>query len=135
MGALQKTTEPKNNNKIEFLYGDLTYKINGVLIEVYKELGRYAREKQYADLIEKKLKAIKINYCREAAIGDSGNIVDFIIEDKIILELKTVPFLIKEHFNQIKRYLHQTNFKLGILINFHTNYLTPKRVLNENFKY
>ncbi len=135
MGVLQKTTEFKKNNQIEFFHGDLTYKINGVLIEVYKELGRYAREKQYGDLIEKKFNSIKINFHRELVIGDSGNVADFIIEDKIILELKTVPFLIKEHFNQIKRYLHQTNFKLGILINFHTNYIVPKRVLNEEFKY
>ncbi|HYV33970.1 MAG TPA: GxxExxY protein [Candidatus Limnocylindria bacterium] len=134
MNTLQKTTEVKIQRKREFLFGDITYKVNGILIEVYKELGSYAREKQYADLVEHKLKARGIAYKREVKIGDSGNIVDFIIEDKIILELKAKPFLIKEHFDQVKRYLYQTNLQLGILVNFRTNYLNPKRVLSENFK-
>lgn len=134
MGTLQKATEPKVLNKKEFLFGDLTYKINGILIEVYKELGKYAREKQYADLIEQKLKERSLAYKREIKIGDSGNIIDFIIEDNVILELKAKPFLIKEHYDQIKRYLQQTNLRLGILVNFRTNFLNPKRVLNESYK-
>jgi GxxExxY protein len=131
---LQKTTEAKKM-KTDFLYSDLSYKINGLLIEAYKELGVYAKEKQYADLLEKKLIEHGIKYQREVRISDSGNIVDFIIENLIILELKTVRFLIKEHFDQIKRYLDVTNLKLGILVNFRTRYLSPKRVLNQsNFK-
>ncbi len=132
MGALQKTTEPKIQSKREFLYGDLTYKINGILIEVYKELGRYAREKQYADTIEQKFKFRGMQYQREVKIGDSGNIIDFIIEEKVILELKARPFLIREHYDQTKRYLHETNLQLGILVNFRTGFLNPKRVLNIN---
>ena len=118
----------------EFLYGDITYKINGILILVYKELGKYAREKQCGDLFEKELIKAGFKYNREFRIGDSGNIVDFIIEDKIIIELKTVPRLVREHFDQIKRYLYQTNLRLGILVNFRVNYLEPKRVLLETYK-
>lgn len=104
-------TEPENSNlqiksdsfsiqgKKEFLYGDLTYKINGILIEIHKELGAYAREKQIGDLLEKKLKERNLFYQREVRIGDSGNIADFIIEDKIILELKAKPFFIVEDYD------------------------------------
>jgi GxxExxY protein len=119
----------KNNN---FWHEDLSHKIIGILIESHKELGPYAREKQVADLIAEKLKAYNLKFEREVQIGDSGNVVDFIIEEKIILELKTVPFLISEHFDQVKRYLYQTGIHLGLLVNFRDKRLHPKRVLNIN---
>ena len=126
------TTELEKIIKVGFLYEDLSFQIIGILIEVHKELGSYARERQIADLLERKFKERQINFKREIQIGDSGNVVDFIVEDKIILELKTVGFLIEEHFDQVKRYLHQTNLKLGILVNFRDKRLHPKRVLNLN---
>lgn len=132
MVTLQKTTELKGHHKSDFLYADLTYAINGILIEVYKEIGPYSREKQFGDRLEIKFKERKVLFRREVRIGDSGNVIDFIIEDKIILELKTVPFLIREHYDQVKRYLYQTNLKLGILVNFRDKSLSPKRVLNPN---
>jgi GxxExxY protein len=133
-GSLQKTTESKGYPKREFLHGDLTYKINGILIETFKELGKYAKEKHYANLIEVKLKKDGISYKRELRIGDSENIVDFIVEDKVIIELKAKPFLTKHDYDQIKRYLYQTGLRLGILVNFRTDFINPKRVLNENYR-
>ena len=132
MGTLQMTTEIKTQNQPEFLYGDLSFKIIGILIEIHKELGPYAREKQYCDLFAEKLKEQSIAYKRELTIGDSGNIVDFIVDSKIVLEFKAVPFLADKHYDQVKRYLYQTNLKLGILINFRDVRLHPKRVLNIN---
>ena len=82
------STENKTQDQQKFLYADLTYKINGILIEVHKELGSYAREKQIGDLFEKKLKERNIVYQREVRIGDSDNIADFIIDNKIVVELK-----------------------------------------------
>jgi GxxExxY protein len=124
------TTEASSN--AGFLYEELSYQIIGILIEVHKELGAYAREKQYADLFEKKIKTANLPYKRELAIGDSGNILDFLIDDKIIVEFKTVAYLVAEHYDQVKRYLHQSNLKLGILVNFRDKRLHPKRVLNIN---
>ena len=117
-------------HQVEFLYGDLTYQINGILMSAHKELGPYAREKQFGNLLEQKFKEHGVSYKREVKIGDIGNIADFIIDDKIILELKTKPFLTKEDYDQVKRYLYQTNFKLGILVNFRSLHIQPKRVLN-----
>lgn len=124
-------TDNTSGNK-DFLYEDLTYKINGIFIEIHKELGAYAREKQIGDLLEKKFKDRQIVYKREVRIGDSGNIVDFVVEGKIAIELKTQPFLITEHYDQIKRYLIQTNLKLGLLVNFRGHRVQIKRVLNPN---
>lgn len=55
--------------------------------------------------------------------------MDFIVERKIILELKTVRFLGKEEYYQIQRYLQSLNMKLGLLVNFRAEYLSPKRVI------
>lgn len=61
---------------------------NGVLFNVHTEVGQYGREKQYGDVLERILKEKNIRFEREVRIGDSGNILDFIIEEKILLELK-----------------------------------------------
>lgn len=60
----------------------------------------------------------------------SYEIVDFLIDDKIILELKTVPFLLPIHFKQVKSYLKVKKLKLGILANFRGKSLVYKRILN-----
>jgi GxxExxY protein len=110
----------------------LSFAIIGILIEIHKELGPYAREKQYCDLFEKILKERGFTYKRELRIADTGNILDFEINHKIIVEFKTVAFLTDEHYNQVKRYLHQTGLKLGILVNFRDQRIKPKRILNIN---
>lgn len=114
------------------LYKDLSYQLVGILIEVHKELGSYAREKQYCDLFQRKIKEKNVPCKREVRIGDSGNILDFIIDDKIDLEFKAVPILTQEHYNQLKRYLYQTGHTLGILVNFREKRIQPKRILNIN---
>lgn len=122
----------------EVLYPELSYKIVGLAFEVHNELGRFAREKQYADLLEQKLKSENVLYKREYRIGDSGNIVDFLVDGKeqILLELKTVRFLNRSHFRQMQNYLQRTRIKLGLLINFSDEHLSPRRVLliNENLQ-
>ena len=101
----------------------------GILFEAHKELGSYSREKQYGDFIEKKLKEANLKYERELAVGNTGNIIDFTIDDKIILELKCARGFTKEHYRQIQNYLQQTKFKLGVLANFISQKLESKRIL------
>ena len=115
----------------DILYPELSYKIVGLAFDTHNELGRFAREKQYANLLEQKLQSERIPYQRERRIGDSGNIVDFLIEgnEQILIELKTVRFLNRTHFRQMQNYLQQTRIKLGLLINFSDEYLSTKRVL------
>lgn len=117
----------KKINKI--IYPELSYTLVGICFSAHNELGRYAREKQYGDLIEQKLKEALVSYKRECAIGDSKNIVDFIIDGKIILELKASRILTKEDYYQIQRYLQESKLKLGLLINFRDKYLKPARVV------
>jgi len=106
--------------------------IVGILFEVHNELGRFCREKQYSELISNKLSENKINHKREFEISDTGNVVDFLIENKIILELKSKRIILKKDYYQIQRYLQVTNLKLGILVNFRSEYLNPKRIVKKD---
>lgn len=115
------------NNKI--VYPELSYIFTGICFAVHNELGRFAREKQYVDALESRLQDAKINCIRECPIGDTGNRVDLLIEDKIIVEVKAKPLILKEDFYQLQRYLQAASKKLGLLINFRNRYLKPIRVI------
>lgn len=107
----------------------LSYILTGICFEVHNELGRYAREKQYSDAIERKLIEANIPYKKEYNVKNTGNIIDFIIENKVILELKAKRLITKEDYYQTQRYLQTLNIKLGLLVNFRNRYLKPIRII------
>lgn len=126
--------------KSNLIYPNLSYDIIGILFETHNELGRYCNEKQYGDFIEKRFKEEGIKYEREKNLpisfegeNQNRNRVDFIINDKVILELKCKRMIEKNDFYQMKRYLIAYNKKLGVLVNFRAKYLQPKRILNSQF--
>jgi len=86
-------------------------------------------------LIENGLKYIREFRFEDQAYGQGKVrcVCDFIIDDKIILELKTVDYLTKDDYYQVKRYLVTLNLKLAILVNFRQKRLSPKRILNSNY--
>jgi len=118
-----------NDTNKKLIYPELSYLITGICFETHNQLGRYSREKQYCDFIEKRLKELKIQFRREYIIGKSGNQIDFLIDDKIILEVKAKSFILKEDYYQLQRYLQILDKKLGLLVNFRNRYLKPIRVV------
>lgn len=77
----------------------------------------------------------KIPYAREKVINNSmvgGNIPDIIIDSNIVLEFKAKPFILKEDYYQLHRYLQDSKIKLGLLVNFRNKYLKPIRVIRAN---
>jgi len=129
----------EENSKIIYKY--LSYKIFGICLEVHETLGRFCREKQYCDLMEKLLLRDKIKYEREKDIsynlGENkigGNKVDFIIENIILFDAKAKRFITREDYIQMKRYLEATNLKLGIIVNFRDKRIKSKRVINSKVK-
>lgn len=63
------------------------------------------------------------------AIGDSGNIVDGIVDGKVLLEFIAKRIVTKDDYYQTQRYLQETGLLLGILVNFRDKYIKPKRIV------
>lgn len=115
--------------KSDLIYPRLSYLVTGICFRIHNKLKRYCREKQYGDLLEKEFNKESIKYEREYFVKDSGNIVDFIVEDKIVLELKAKKIITRDDYYQVQRYLQSTNLKLALLINFRNKYLKPIRII------
>ena len=122
------------------IYRELSYEVTGLLFKTHQELGRFRNEKQYADYYEELLKKEKVKYVREYRFEDNQYgkgrircIIDFIVEDKIILEFKVKDYITKQDYFQVKRYLVTLNLKLALIINFRQKRLFPKRTLNKDF--
>lgn len=128
-------TDNTDGQPRELIYQELTYAIRGVLFAVHNELGSYAREKQYADVAKRIFKEKGVPYKREVKIGDSNNIIDGIVANKVLLEFKAKRLLTKDDYYQVQRYLQETGLKLGILVNFRDKLIKPKRIIRiDNWK-
>lgn len=121
------------NGDVKIIHSKLSYMVTGLCFKVQSDLGRFCRERQYGDALEKYLKVSNVEYKREAVLDNKlihGNRADFIIDNKILLELKVIPFITKEDYFQVQRYLKNTELKLGLIVNFRSKYLKPKRIIN-----
>lgn len=117
--------------KPQLFFPELSYQITGILFAVHNELGRFCSERQYCDLLERKLKESNIKYFREKNINKDikGDRVDFCIDDKVIIECKAKKFVTKEDYLALQRYLQNSDKKLGLIVNFRHTYLRPKRIV------
>ena len=121
----------------EIVYKELSYKIIGLCLEVHNILGRGHSEVVYKDALQVELRTNEMNFNREANFRITYKGVsllhhyfaDFVIEDKIILEVKAIESLTDAHAKQTLNYLAASKLKLGILVNFGENTLTYRRVV------
>jgi GxxExxY protein len=107
------------------LYQDLSDKIIKCFYEVYNILGYGFLEKVYENSLYNELKNFGLNCERQKKIDVfyKDNLVgeyytDIIVEDKIILELKTAEAICEEHEFQLINYLKATEIEVGLLLNF-----------------
>lgn len=118
------------------LYKELTYKIIGCLYEVHKELGSVHKEIIYHKALAIELKSKNIPFTEEKGIEIKykGKRIgayrpDFIIDDKVILEIKVAPFITKSMQDQVYYYIKGTKYKLVLLANFGTPKVGIKRLI------
>lgn len=127
----------KNRNIDNLIYPELSYTVTGILFEVHNELGNKYQEKHYQRAIAIKLKNANIPFLKEIKVdlffeNEKLGIffVDFIVDNKIILETKVIWKISSGDIKQILRYLKATNLRLGIIANFRHQRLELKRVVN-----
>lgn len=123
----------------DLIYPELSYKLVGLAYNVFNELGHGHLEKVYQKAYAKELKDAEITFkeqapyqvtYKEEVIGN--NYLDFLIEDKIIIELKRSDFYSKKYIDQVSNYIKVSNLQLAILINFTSNGVRIKRIVNES---
>ena len=120
----------------DFKYGDITEKIIGAAFRVHGTLGNGFQEVIYPRAMELEFNAIPLIYAREFEmpiyymnqhIGTRR--VDFLVEDKVLVELKALSEVNDLHFNQILNYLKAYKIEIGLLLNFGEKSLVHKRFI------
>jgi len=129
--------EIEESYKGKVVYPELSYKIVGILFDVWREIGYSHKEKYIQSAIESALKNNDILFERElksdlkfkdAKIGIY--FLDFLIDNKIVLEIKKRDYFSKNDIEQVYNYLKTTGLQLGIIAHFTRDGVKFKRVLN-----
>ena len=109
---------------------ELSYAIRGAAFNVYNELGPGLLESVYEAAMAYKQKGLPVKYQTQKL--DLGFRLDLLVNNKVIVEIKSVEALLPVHHKQLLTYLKLTKLKLGILINFNTHNLKNdmKRLVN-----
>ena len=122
---------------MKIIYPELSYRIIGIAFKVFNELGFGMSEKYYQRAFAKELEEENIVYEKEKTIKlkyknqDIGNYrLDFIIENKIVIELKVRSRFGYVHIKQTLAYLKSTGHKLAILIYFTHDGVKYRRIVN-----
>jgi GxxExxY protein len=120
----------------KILFKELSYKIIGAAMEVHRVLGPGFLEAVYQKALahELTLRGIRFEQFKKLPVHYKGILVgdyeaDFVIEGKIILEIKAVSQLHPRHEAQAINYLTATGFRLAILLNFGTSSLQHQRMV------
>lgn len=121
----------------DLVYPDLSYQIIGILYGVFNKLGSGYQEKYYQRAISTELRKANLRFLEQVGIpleynGERiGNYrLDFLIENKIALEIKKDNRFSRANIEQVYAYLKAFNLKLGIIANFTPQGIKFKRILN-----
>ncbi len=115
---------------------ELSYQVNGVLFDVYNELGGGYPEKYYQRAVSQALQKRGVTFQEQLMVPldyDGASIgrffLDFPVAGRLVLELKSAPRLYPRDGKQVLSYLQSHKVKLGILANFSRSRLEIKRIL------
>lgn len=124
-------------NRNDIVYPELSYKIIGCSYEVFNSIGGGHKESVYQKALSISLKEAGLNFTEQlyypvkynnTVVG--RNFFDFYIEDKIVVEIKSLSRFSKPNYDQVLNYLNVSNVKLALLISFGSEEVRCKRVVN-----
>ncbi|NJO92168.1 MAG: GxxExxY protein [Chloroflexia bacterium] len=121
----------------DIIYPEESYKIIGICMEVHNNLGPGFLEIVYKDALQYEFNKANIPYQREKEyVVNYKDIIlkhkfyaDFVVYDKIILEIKAVSGIVDEFIAQALNYLKVSQNKLALIVNFGELKLNSKRIL------
>jgi len=130
-----------DSNKTRLVYPNLSYKVMDVLFGVQNRLGSGLLEKYYQRAIELELTKREIDFEREKLVrleyeGTSIGryFVDFVIDEKLVLEIKATKDFKILAYKQAYSYLRQLKLPLALVVNFHGEKLKSRRIINPDFE-
>jgi GxxExxY protein len=121
---------------------EITYQIRGAAFRVHTALGPGLLESVYEAALKYELEKVGLKVQNQVGIPmiyeeiklDLGFRLDLLVEQQVIIEIKSVEALNEVHFKQVMTYLRLSNHQLGLLINFNVNRLEDrvslKRIIN-----
>ncbi len=116
---------------MELLYKDLTGKIVDCAVKVHKQLGPGLLESAYEECLYQELMECGISSIKQIPMPliykgrklELGYRLDLLVEDKVVIEVKSVECLNPVHTAQLMTYLKLSGCKIGLLINFNVSFL------------
>lgn len=120
------------------LHGELTEKIIGLCYEIQSLYGNGQKESVYQKALEEKLMSAKINFEKEVAISinseETGKKLgvyrlDFVVDGKVVVETKALKFTPVKLEQQLFSYLKNTDYQVGLMINFGSRKLYIRRII------
>lgn len=111
---------------------DISYLIRGAIFKVYNELGPGLLESVYETVLMYELEKQGLSVKKQVPLPvlydgielEIGFRLDLLVNNKVIIEIKSVESLAKVHHKQLLTYLKLTEIKLGILVNFNVDNIT-----------
>ena len=117
---------------------EISYKVRGIIFDIYNQLGPGLYESVYEEILNYELTKMNLGFSRQKSLPviweslkmDKGFRADIIVENKVIIEIKSIELIANVHYKQLLTYLKVSNLKLGLLVNFQSDPLFIKRVVN-----
>jgi len=129
------------NRTGKLLYGNLTEQIIGLCYETHKQYGSGQKESVYQKALEEKFELKGISFKKEYDIliksEDSGkrlgnHRLDFVIDDKVVVETKAIKFTPVKLEQQLYSYLKNSKYPVGLMVNFGSSKLYVRRIILTN---
>lgn len=121
----------------DLIFPDLSYKLVGILFDVFNTLGFGYKEIYYQRAIGESFRRLGVDFKEQVSdsllfkgkrIGDHR--FDFLVDNKIIIEIKRGDYFSRSHISQLHGYLLSSGLKLGLLVYFSSKGLKFKRIVN-----